>query len=91
MSGSGSVSDAVGPRADVLALSGRGRGHGGADARRAMPDVREFPPRPFALRPTRYLFGTTQPGPGYVAVKPEAVFVPPFENSGCTQKLPLVV
>jgi hypothetical protein len=35
--------------------------------------------------------GTTQPGPGYVAVKPDAVFVPPFEYSGCTQKLPAVV
>jgi len=28
---------------------------------------------------------------GYVAVNPEAVTVPPFENSGCTQNDPVAV
>src|SRR5262245_35401855 len=40
---------------------------------------------------SHYLFGTTQPGPGYVAVKPDRVTVPPFEYSGCTQNPPLVI
>ena len=35
----------------------------------------------------RYLFGTTQPGPGYVVLPT----VPPFEYSGCTQNPPFVI
>jgi hypothetical protein len=35
-------------------------------------------------RGTSYLFGTTHPGPGYV-------LLPPFEYSGCTQNLPVVI